>query len=69
MNPGVVHFYFPIFGTLFIPIDTPHRTGQAAFPHPAPRSAIQQASALRKGFRSLQVGQVSTPNILSTPFE
>ena len=23
MNPWVVHFYFPIFGTLFIPIDTP----------------------------------------------
>ncbi len=22
MNPRVVHFYFPIFGTLFIPIDT-----------------------------------------------
>ena len=22
MNPWVVHFYFPIFGTLFIPIDT-----------------------------------------------
>ena len=22
MNPIVVHFYFPIFGTLFIPIDT-----------------------------------------------
>jgi hypothetical protein len=21
MNPRVVHFYFPIFGTLFIPID------------------------------------------------
>jgi len=21
MNPWVVHFYFPIFGTLFIPID------------------------------------------------
>ena len=23
MNPIVVHFYFPIFGTLFIPIDNP----------------------------------------------
>ena len=22
MNPKVVHFHFPIFGTLFIPIDT-----------------------------------------------
>ncbi len=22
MNPRVVHFYFPIFGTLFIPIDS-----------------------------------------------
>ena len=22
MNPWVVHFYFPIFGTLFIPIDS-----------------------------------------------
>jgi hypothetical protein len=22
MSPRVVHFYFPIFGTLFIPIDT-----------------------------------------------
>ena len=22
MKPRVVHFYFPIFGTLFIPIDT-----------------------------------------------
>jgi hypothetical protein len=21
MNPQVVHFYFPIFGTLFVPID------------------------------------------------
>jgi hypothetical protein len=25
MNPRVVHFHFPIFGTLFIPIDTESR--------------------------------------------
>jgi hypothetical protein len=24
MNPKVVHFHFPIFGTLFIPIDSSH---------------------------------------------
>jgi len=33
----------------------PHRTGQAAFPHPAPRFVIQYASALRHGFRSLRI--------------
>ena len=25
MNPRVVHFYFPISGTLFIPIDSSHK--------------------------------------------
>ena len=33
----------------------PHRTGQAAFPHPAPRPVIQYASALRQGSRSLRI--------------
>jgi len=33
----------------------PHRTGQAAFPHPAPRFVIQYASALRHGSRSLRI--------------
>ena len=33
----------------------PHRTGQAAFPHPAPRFVIQYASALRHGSRSLRM--------------
>jgi hypothetical protein len=33
----------------------PHRTGQAAFPHPAPRIVIQYASALRHGSRSLRI--------------
>src|SRR5210317_2350205 len=33
----------------------PHRTGQAAFPHPAPRFVIRYASTLRQGFRSLRI--------------
>ena len=33
----------------------PHRTGQAAFPHTAPRFVIQYASALRHGSRSLRI--------------
>ena len=33
----------------------PHRTGQAAFPHPAPQFAIRCASALRHGSRSLRI--------------
>ena len=33
----------------------PHRTGQAAFPHPAPRFVIRYASALRHGSRSLRI--------------
>jgi hypothetical protein len=33
----------------------PPRTGQAAFPHPAPRIVIQYASALRQGSRSLRI--------------
>jgi hypothetical protein len=44
----------------------PLRTGQAAFP--APQSAIQRASALRKGFRSTRIctrGQATARNPLS----
>jgi hypothetical protein len=39
----------------------PLRTGQAAFPHPAPRQVIHDNSALRYGlkfFRILTVGQL-----------
>ncbi len=33
MNPWVVHFYFPIFGTLFIPIDTTVNRSRFFDPH------------------------------------
>jgi len=42
---------FPYFGCS----PAPHRTGQAAFPHPAFRFIIQCASALRHGSRSLRI--------------